>query len=375
MTQSLSPAQQTQMDNRDATGQWKAKAHGDVHDAGGVLGLDGADAGQAAYDALDVEEQQAWHAWREMTGKADETVIGPAKAADIADFKEHYLGSGPEHDIMPDPDAAERAGLNATDDPLSEISTQWSEMVSSGEIEQHQDEDGTFHSFAHPHLLADLDEEDGWEDIEPDFDDHDFSAQDSYRMAGLEGLQHGEVYWDHELASAYGGSGASGALGFNASGSFDDVDTEYLSEETAARVKEVQGSGRELGIAIYAGNSRDVLGEKQQYVSVNLTDAEREAVIADLDSVNGESELNDEIVDYWSAGKPKAMDETFGFVSPSREWQGVSDSVRRSAPEAGKALQVAEELRRDANSAFESEVEHMQTDEWKKDQARARAGL
>lgn len=36
----LSAAQQTQMDNRDSTGQWKAKTHGGVEDTSGVLGID-----------------------------------------------------------------------------------------------------------------------------------------------------------------------------------------------------------------------------------------------------------------------------------------------------------------------------------------------
>lgn len=39
MTQNLTPAQQTQLDNRDATGQWKAKTHGDVDDPADTLGL------------------------------------------------------------------------------------------------------------------------------------------------------------------------------------------------------------------------------------------------------------------------------------------------------------------------------------------------
>lgn len=40
MTHTLSPAQQTQLDNRDATGQWKAKEHAEADDASDVLGID-----------------------------------------------------------------------------------------------------------------------------------------------------------------------------------------------------------------------------------------------------------------------------------------------------------------------------------------------
>ena len=39
MTQDLTSAQQTQIDNRDATGQWKQKAHGEVDDDADILGL------------------------------------------------------------------------------------------------------------------------------------------------------------------------------------------------------------------------------------------------------------------------------------------------------------------------------------------------
>ena len=40
MTTTLSPAQQTQIDNRDATGQWKQKAHGEVDEDADILGID-----------------------------------------------------------------------------------------------------------------------------------------------------------------------------------------------------------------------------------------------------------------------------------------------------------------------------------------------
>ncbi|MGO1522879.1 MAG: hypothetical protein ACTHV8_04225 [Nesterenkonia sp.] len=54
MTQSLSPAQQTQMDNRDATGQWKAKTHGEPDPGADPLGL--GESGQAS--GLSEEERQ-----------------------------------------------------------------------------------------------------------------------------------------------------------------------------------------------------------------------------------------------------------------------------------------------------------------------------
>lgn len=55
MTQSLSPAQQAQIDNRDATGQFKAKAHGDVEDTAGVLGVGPRPDAPAARDPRDID--------------------------------------------------------------------------------------------------------------------------------------------------------------------------------------------------------------------------------------------------------------------------------------------------------------------------------
>lgn len=40
MTSNLSPAQQTQIDNRDSSGQWKSKIHGDLDAEADVLGID-----------------------------------------------------------------------------------------------------------------------------------------------------------------------------------------------------------------------------------------------------------------------------------------------------------------------------------------------
>lgn len=40
MTQRLTPAQQAQTENRDATGQWKTKPHRQVDDTGDILGAE-----------------------------------------------------------------------------------------------------------------------------------------------------------------------------------------------------------------------------------------------------------------------------------------------------------------------------------------------
>lgn len=40
MTQDLTPAQQAQLGNRDSTGQWRAKTHGEADADGDPLGLD-----------------------------------------------------------------------------------------------------------------------------------------------------------------------------------------------------------------------------------------------------------------------------------------------------------------------------------------------
>ena len=55
MTQSLSPAQQAQIDNRDATGQFKTKTHGDVEDTAGVLGVGPRPDAPAARDPRDID--------------------------------------------------------------------------------------------------------------------------------------------------------------------------------------------------------------------------------------------------------------------------------------------------------------------------------
>lgn len=47
----------------------------------------GRDVGEAAYEGLSGDQQNAYHQWRTMKGAAEETIVGPAKADDIAEFK------------------------------------------------------------------------------------------------------------------------------------------------------------------------------------------------------------------------------------------------------------------------------------------------
>lgn len=109
-------------------------------------------------------------------------------------------------------------------------------------------------------------------------------------------------------------------------------------------------------------------------MSVSLSADEREAVLDALEA-DDDTDFVEDRLSCWESGNPSAMQDTFGFVSPSGEWQKVSGHVRRSAPEAGNSIDVAEALRRDANSSFESEVEHMQSEDWMKEEAQRRAGF
>lgn len=421
------------------------------------------DEGEQAYNDLTDDERAGWEAWREMTGKSEETVMGPAKVNDIADFKNHYLASS-DDEFLPDGETARRLGLSADS---SEANDQWGEMVSAGTVETHTDEDGTVHSFAHPHLartlndnqqstqsaqpqkhsqvyttrdeaiqrqiveplgdegnsiddetldcIADdvleyhteyddqgnqrldksgfvqkVDTDQFWESVQrhvhedeeveepdldhiyPDFDDFTISSQDAVRMSGLESLQHGEIYWDDSQAFSSGKpDGHSDSVGFEARGEFADIETDYLTDELREAVNKHSG-GRELRIANYSDHaSHSQVGERAQFVSVSLNDAERTAVIDHLNRDDPE-EFNEDLVDFWSDGDPKGADNTFGFVSTHKEWNRVSDAVREVAPDAAHALSTAEDLRRDVNACFESEVEQMNSDEWKKEEAQRR---
>lgn len=357
--------------------------------------LPSGDVGQQAYDNLTVEEQDAWHAWREMTGKSEETVIGDAQARDIADFKQHYLGTFDEDRGPQLKQVAESVGIQTEDRSIVDVDNDVEERVSSGLIETHYDEDtGDTHCFAHPHLAQalsagggsgsslpptavgtgdddDFDPEEGWEDIEPDFDDFTLRSHDAVMAGGLANLQYEEIYWDNEQAYASASEeGRSGALGFDARGSFDEVEADYLSEELAERVG--RHGDRNLSIASYSPSySRTQCGEDNQFVSVELNEAEHNAVVDYLDGENPD-EFNEDLVHYWSAGEPAQMDRTFGLTNPKKAWDDVSEAVRERAPNAAHALETAEDLRREANKSFEAEVEYMHTEEWQKDEARRR---
>lgn len=54
MTENLTAAQQTQLDNRDSAGQWKAKTHADVEDTAGVLGVEARPDSPSAFDPSDI---------------------------------------------------------------------------------------------------------------------------------------------------------------------------------------------------------------------------------------------------------------------------------------------------------------------------------
>lgn len=59
MAQNLTPAQQTQLENRDSTGQWKTKSHGDVDDTADVLGVSEPQGEPMPVDAYPSDENAA----------------------------------------------------------------------------------------------------------------------------------------------------------------------------------------------------------------------------------------------------------------------------------------------------------------------------
>lgn len=361
----------------------------------GVTLLTHYDTGEQAYGELTSDEQAAWHAWREMTGKSEETVAGQAKADDIAEFKQHYLGTFDEDAGPPLKQVAESVGIQTSDRSIVDVENDVQERISSGMVETYTDEEtGDTHCFAHPHLAQalaagggyssslpptavdtgdddDFDPEEGWEGIEPDFDDYTFRSQDGVMRAGLSNLHYGEIYWDNEQAfSSASEEGRSGALSFDARGGFDEVEIDYLPEDLAERVQ--HHGDRNLSIASHSPSySRTQCGEDNQFVSVELNEAEHNAVVDYLDGENPD-EFNDDLVHYWSAGEPAQMDRTFGLTNPKKAWDDVSEAVRERAPNAAHGLETAEDLRREANKSFEAEVAHMHSDAWKKEEARLR---
>lgn len=75
MTTTLTPAQQAQLDNRDATGQWQQKAHGEADESADVLGLD------------------AHPAQQSHPVRSDEDLLAPRDAAaDVAEVRDAVEG-------------------------------------------------------------------------------------------------------------------------------------------------------------------------------------------------------------------------------------------------------------------------------------------
>ena len=104
MTQSLTPAQQTQIENRDATGQWKSKEHGEADDASDVLGLNdeqppGPEATNYRFpDAVQVlpvdASREEWLAHRRagVGGSDASALVGANRYKDILDVYQDKKG-------------------------------------------------------------------------------------------------------------------------------------------------------------------------------------------------------------------------------------------------------------------------------------------
>lgn len=104
MTQSLTPAQQTQIEDRDATGQWKSKEHGEADDASDVLGLNdeqppGPEATNYRFpDAVQVlpvdASREEWLAHRRagVGGSDASALVGANRYKDILDVYQDKKG-------------------------------------------------------------------------------------------------------------------------------------------------------------------------------------------------------------------------------------------------------------------------------------------
>lgn len=166
-----------------------------------------------------------------------------------------------------------------------------------------------------------------------------------------------KVYWD-----SY--STPDDSLGFTASGTFDAVDTDYLSPEGAAAIKSLTPVEQNRGVH-FNSHGRDSTTGASQYVSVDLTEDERNEVVAFLNERDGD-DFHDDQVAYWADGSPGGMDRTFGFSSNRKAWDNISDAVRQVHPEkAGRTLDVAENFRKDLGRQHQKEMEHIGSDEWK----------
>lgn len=78
MTQTLSAAQQTQLDNRDATGQWKSKTHGEVEDSTDVLGLGHRTEAQQLADDY-AEDERLAESFERFSSHFDDDMVATAK--------------------------------------------------------------------------------------------------------------------------------------------------------------------------------------------------------------------------------------------------------------------------------------------------------
>lgn len=232
---------------------------------------------------------------------------------------------------------------------------------------------GQFAATARSKSIANIDLDGPTEDdlagIEPDQDDYEIASEDAVRMSGLESMQSGDVYWNQETADFYPKDG----LGFDASGSFEDVDEEYLTEALSARVTAIASSDpeRRLHIKPYARGNDSWAAERNQFISVSLTDAERADVAAQM-TEDGE-EFVEEQIGGWEQGAPAYLDDTFGGGTRVM-WDNVSAAVRKTSPAATEALDTAAALREDACGGFQSDCHHIGTDEWRRDQWDARNG-
>ena len=114
-TAPLSPAQQTQIDNRDATGQWKQKAHGGADEDADILGID--DTGEEAVDEPAVDPPVRYSFLKEFElaeEKFNTDFEGTPNRFYNADLRGKYLNRVADDDLelfadaLADPDS--RAG-------------------------------------------------------------------------------------------------------------------------------------------------------------------------------------------------------------------------------------------------------------------------
>lgn len=144
MTQNLTAAQQAHIDNRDASGKWKSKAHGDVEDPAGTLGLvdsesspermvtRGIDGERGGFEAdleearpgevpVLVRESPDGHATYSLgDGKVTITQI-PSQTIDLPDGRTHQTGS--RFVVEDHAEDQPRPVIQSSDDPRLNSST------------------------------------------------------------------------------------------------------------------------------------------------------------------------------------------------------------------------------------------------------------